>query len=361
VKSVLVTGGAGFIGSNFVRFLLGIDTHVQVINLDVLTYAGSLENLKELPDESRHTFIEGDICDHHLVLEIFREFTIDTIVHFAAETHVDRSIVAPSPFIHSNILGTFTLLEAARQSWMGKGNFSHEQIRFHHISTDEVYGALKLGDPAFNEADSYQPNSPYSASKASSDHLVRAYSHTYGLPITITNCSNNYGPFQFPEKLIPLVILNAIKGEPLPIYGDGSQIRDWLYVEDHCEAIWRVIRESQVGETYNIGGNNQTTNVDLVKEICRILDERLIDSPYIPHEDLITFVEDRPGHDYRYAMDTTKIKDEIGWQPKETLISGLQRTVDWYLVHTEWVQAIQKQRGYRSWLEENYAARGEVS
>jgi dTDP-glucose 4,6-dehydratase len=361
VKSVLVTGGAGFIGSNFVRYLLKVDTQIHVINFDALTYAGCLENLQDLPDESRHTFIEGDICDRDLVEVILREYIVDTIVHFAAETHVDRSIVSPSPFMHTNILGTFTLLEAARQYWLREEHIPIDRVRFHQISTDEVYGTLELDEPAFLESSPYQPNSPYAASKASSDHLVRAYGHTYDLPILITNCSNNYGPCQFPEKIIPLVILNATKGEPLPIYGDGGQIRDWLYVEDHCGAIWRVLNEGQVGETYNIGGNNQTTNLALVLELCGILDEKLSGSPCFPHENLITFVEDRPGHDYRYALDTTKIKADLGWQPKESLASGLRKTVDWYLSNEAWIQAIRSRSSYQSWIEENYAARGEVS
>jgi dTDP-glucose 4,6-dehydratase len=361
VKQVLVTGGAGFIGSNFVRFLLGQDPDVHVFNLDALTYSGSMENLKFLPDEVRHTFIKGDIRDRDLVDQLFREHVIDTVVHFAAETHVDRSIIAPTPFINTNIVGTFTLLEVARKFWLEEKNIPLEQVRFHHVSTDEVYGALERDEPAFVESSSYQPHSPYSASKASSDHLVRAYAHTYDLPVIITNCSNNYGPFQFPEKLIPLTILNASAGVTVPIYGDGSQVRDWLFVEDHCEAIWIVLRKGQLGETYNIGGNHQIANLDLVTIICRILDEALPDSPYLPHESLITFVEDRPGHDFRYAMDTNKIAGELGWQPRETMKSGLQKTVDWYLREKDWVRVIQSQPSYRAWLAENYATRSEVS
>jgi dTDP-glucose 4,6-dehydratase len=361
VKQVLVTGGAGFIGSNFVRFLLRRDPEIQVFNLDALTYAGSMENLRFLPDEERHTFIKGDITDRDLVDQLFREHAIDTVVHFAAETHVDRSIIAPTPFIETNIIGTFTLLEAARKFWVEGKNFPLDQVRFHHISTDEVYGALEPGEPAFVETSIYHPHSPYSASKASSDHLVRAYAHTYNLPITITNCSNNYGPFQFPEKLIPLTILSANAGKPVPIYGDGSQIRDWLFVEDHCEAIWIVLRKGQLGETYNIGGNHQIANLDLVTIICHVLDEALPDSPYLPHESLITCIEDRPGHDFRYAMDTNKIMGELGWKPKETLESGIRKTVDWYLSEKEWVRAIQVQPDYQAWLAENYSTRWEVS
>jgi len=361
VKHVLVTGGAGFIGSNFVRFLLGVDHEINVITLDALTYAGSLENLKSLNDEGRHRFIQGDIADRDLLEELFHAHAIDTVVHFAAETHVDRSIVAPTAFIHTNIVGTFSLLEMARQYWMEEGSFPLDQVRFHHISTDEVYGALEPDEAAFIETDCYQPHSPYSASKASSDHLVRAYAHTYGLPVTISNCSNNYGPFQFPEKLIPLTILKASAGEPVPIYGDGNQIRDWLYVQDHCEAIWTVLKQGRLGQTYNIGGNNQTTNLDLVKYICQVLDERLPDSPYYPHDQLIQFVEDRPGHDFRYAMDINKINSGMGWQPKETLWSGIRKTVNWYLYEKEWVQAIQNQPGYQAWLMQNYSNRWEVS
>ena len=310
MKNVLVTGGAGFIGANFVHYLLKIEPGVQIVNLDALTYAGSLENLKRLPDPSRHTFVEGDICDAELVNRLIREHAIDTIVHFAAESHVDRSILGPAPFIQTNVVGTFTLLEAAKQAW----GEERSGKRFHHVSTDEVFGTLSPEDPAFQEVTPYDPRSPYSASKASSDHLVRAYFHTYGLPVTITNCSNNYGPYQFPEKLIPLVILNALQNKPLPIYGDGKQIRDWLYVEDHCEAIYRVLLDGKPGETYNVGGGNQPYNIDLVNEICSILDE--LRPASVSYATLITHVTDRPGHDRRYAMDISKIKTELGWQPQ---------------------------------------------
>ena len=358
MRNVLVTGGAGFIGSNFVRYLLGVESGVHVINLDALTYAGSLENLKELPDPQRHTFIEGNICDRTLVDDLLRRYQIDTIVHFAAETHVDRSIFGPEAFVQTNILGTFTLLEAARQYWLEGKAFPREDVRFHHVSTDEVFGALAPGEPAWTESTPYEPHSPYSASKAGSDHLVRAYHHTYGLPVTITNCSNNYGPFQFPEKLIPLMILNALDGQPLPVYGDGGQIRDWLYVEDHCEAIWLVLRRGAPGETYNIGGGNQPTNLTVVKTLCKILDERLPESLHAPHEKLIQYVADRPGHDRRYEMDITKIRRELGWQPRQSLASGLLKTVEWYLIHPEWIDAIRKQGDFRGWLARNYTERG---
>jgi dTDP-glucose 4,6-dehydratase len=352
MRNVLVTGGAGFIGSNFVRYLLKSEPAVRVFNLDALTYAGSLENLKDLPDESRHFFVRGDICDEKLVTSLLRENQIDTIVHFAAESHVDRSILGPAPFVQTNVVGTFTLLEAARQAWGKDGG----EGRFHHASTDEVFGSLGQVDPAFSESTAYDPRSPYSASKAASDHLVRAYFHTYGLPVTITNCSNNYGPYQFPEKLIPLTILNALRGKPLPVYGDGQQIRDWLFVEDHCEAIHLVVRRGKLGETYNIGGGNQPHNIDVVRQICAILDELKPASG--PYADLIAYVRDRPGHDRRYAMDITKISAELGWNPKHDLESGLRATVQWYLAHMDWVEAISKQIDFGSWLEQNYARRG---
>jgi dTDP-glucose 4,6-dehydratase len=354
MNNILVTGGAGFIGSNFVRYLLQAESTVQIVTLDALTYAGSLENLKDLPDPERHTFIQGDICDRLLVEELLRQQEIDTIVHFAAESHVDRSILGPAPFVQTNIVGTFTLLETARQVWSEAGGFSGR--RFHHVSTDEVFGALAPSDPAFREDTPYSPHSPYSASKAGSDHLVRAYFHTYGLPVTLTNCSNNYGPYQFPEKLIPLMILNALRGKPLPVYGDGKQIRDWLYVEDHCEAIYRVAKEGRLGETYNVGGGNQPYNIDLVQEICAILDE--LHPASAPHNRLIAHVPDRPGHDRRYAMDITKIRAELGWAPHHDIESGLRETVKWYLDHPEWVKAILEQNDYQGWLDKNYTERG---
>jgi dTDP-glucose 4,6-dehydratase len=356
MQNVLVTGGAGFIGSNFVRYLQQVEPQAMVVNLDILSYAGSLENLNNLPDPNRHIFTRGDICDRPLVDSLLRQHQIDTIVHFAAETHVDRSIVYPEPFIRTNIHGTFTLLDAARTFWL-EGSGEAEKCRFHHISTDEVFGSLRPQDPAWTETTPYAPNSPYAASKAASDHLVRAYGHTYGLPVTITNCSNNYGPRQFPEKLIPLLIANALHGKPLPIYGDGGQIRDWLFVEDHCDAIWNVLRKGQPGETYNIGGGNQPPNLVVVRTLCEIMDECVPASPYVPHESLIRFVADRPGHDRRYAMDSAKIHRELGWQPRHTLAEGLMKTAEWYLENTEWIQNIQKHPDYQKWLAVNYGGR----
>lgn len=358
MQNVLVTGGAGFIGSNFVRYLLRVEPGIKLINLDALTYAGSLENLNDLPGEDRHTFIVGDITDRILVDDLLRQHEIDTIVHFAAETHVDRSILGPAQFIQTNVVGTFTLLDAARQFWLEEKGIREKETRFHHVSTDEVYGTLQPEDPAFSESTPYAPNSPYAASKASSDHLVRAYQHTYGLKTTITNCSNNYGPYQFPEKLIPLMIMNAIEGRPLPVYGDGKQIRDWLYVEDHCEAIWRVLRNGRMGEIYNIGGDNQPTNLEVVRSICEVMDQVLPGSPYSPHENLIQYVPDRPGHDRRYAMDITKIKRELGWKPDQSLVSGLSKTIEWYLDHRDWIENIQKKQDYQQWLDRNYIKRG---
>ncbi len=359
MKNVLVTGGAGFIGSNFVRYLLQAEPSIRVVNLDALTYAGSLENLKELSDPSRHTFIKGDIGDRPLVEELFRRYRIDTLVHFAAESHVDRSILGPEQFVQTNVMGTCSLLDVARQVWIDEKSIPLDEVRFHHVSTDEVFGSLAPNAPPFSETTPYAPNSPYAASKAASDHLVRAYGHTYDLPITITNCSNNYGPFQFPEKLIPLMILNGFSGRVLPVYGDGLQIRDWLYVEDHCEAIHTVLRKGRKGETYNIGGNTQPTNLVIVNTLCDILDACLPSSPHVPHKSLIRHVVDRPGHDRRYAMDIQKIQQELGWQPRQNLESGLQLTVEWYLAHPEWVEAIHKQQDYQKWLERNYQQRGE--
>jgi dTDP-glucose 4,6-dehydratase len=355
VKTILVTGGAGFIGANFVRYVLEHDPGVRVVNLDLLTYAGSLENLKDLPDPTRHSFVQGDICEQDLVTQVMWDYAVDTIVHFAAETHVDRSILGPAAFVRTNVVGTSNLLEAARKAWLDEKTQPDKYVRFHHISTDEVFGSLEPDTPPFNELTRYAPRSPYAASKAASDHLVRAYGYTYGLPATITNCSNNYGPYQFPEKLIPLVISNAINGQPLPIYGDGQQIRDWLHVEDHCEAIYAVLRKGEAGETYLIGGDNQTPNLSIVRTICEIIDELLPASA--PHAELIRFVEDRPGHDRRYAVNTDKIKDELGWQPRHTLQDGLLETVRWYLDHPEWVTAIRSQSGYQGWIDKNYAKR----
>jgi len=357
VKSMLITGGAGFIGSNFIHYVLGIDRGVRVVNLDALTYAACPENLGDLPDPGRHVFVHGDVCDQDLVLGLLLEYEIDTVVHFAAESHVDRSIHGPAPFVRTNILGTFSLLEAARTAWFEKGIGGGERTRFHHVSTDEVYGSLGPDDPAFVETTPYAPSSPYAASKASSDHLVRAYAHTYKLPAVITNCSNNYGPRQFPEKLIPLVILNAQEGRPLPVYGDGQQVRDWLYVEDHCEALWTVLDRGVPGETYNIGGGNQVANLTLIREICNLLDGVQPDGSGRPHSSLITFVADRPGHDRRYAMEINKIRSELGWKPRHTLADGLRKTVQWYLDHPGWVSAVRSRGDYKEWIAKNYASR----
>lgn len=359
MQNILVTGGAGFIGSNFVRYLLGADPQALIVNLDVLTYAGSLENLNDLPAPERHIFVQGDICDRDLVDRLLAQYQVDTIVHFAAETHVDRSILGPEQFIRTNVMGTFTLLEAARHAWLDEKTTSAAlgQVRFHHISTDEVFGTLEPDDPPFSETTPYAPRSPYAASKAASDHLVRAYGHTYGLPFTITNCSNNYGPYQFPEKLIPLMILNALQGRPLPVYGDGQQIRDWLFVEDHCEAILTVLLQGQAGESYNIGGGNQPANLTVIHEICDILDELKPNSPYTPHEQLIQNVKDRPGHDRRYAMDIDRVQRELGWRPRQSLTSGLVRTVQWYLENPGWIEAIHQQQDYQGWLSRNYGDR----
>jgi dTDP-glucose 4,6-dehydratase len=356
-QTILVTGGAGFIGSNFIRYALNQDPDLKIVNLDLLTYAGSLENLRGLPDPDRHLFVRGDICDANLVGRLLRAHQIDTIVNFAAESHVDRSISGPMPFVQTNIVGTTTLLDEARRYWLEEQRDSVENVRFHQISTDEVFGSLSLGEQAWTEETPYSPNSPYAASKAASDHLVRAYAHTYRLPVTITNCSNNYGPYQFPEKLIPLMIQNALQGKTLPVYGDGQQIRDWLYVTDHCQAIWLVLLNGKVGETYNIGGDNQPTNIDLVKHICEILDELVPDSPQIPHKQLITFVKDRPGHDLRYDMDFSKIKKELDWEPVMDLARGLRETVAWYLDSPDWMEAIQNRPDFQEWEELNYKNR----
>ena len=359
MQNVLVTGGAGFIGSNFIHHLLRVEPEVNIVNLDALTYAGSLENLRELPNPDQHIFIHGDIGDRPLVEELLQKHKIDTIVHFAAETHVDRSILGPAQFMETNVLGSFSLLEAARKYWLEDQAIPNQEVRFHHISTDEVFGSLEPEDPAFSEKTPYAPNSPYAASKAASDHLVRSYGHTYGLPFSITNCSNNFGPYQFPEKLIPLLITNCLKGLPLPIYGDGNQIRDWLYVEDHCEAIIEVIRSGRSGETYIVGGNNQPTNVVVVNTLCEIMDECVPNSAHKPHESLIQYVTDRPGHDRRYAMNITKISNELGWKPRRSLSEGLLKTVLWYLEHQDWVDAIQKRGDYQEWIDSNYEQRGE--
>ncbi len=350
MKNLLVTGGAGFIGSNFIRFMLETEPDIHIYNADLLTYAGRLENLEDLPDPARHTLLRGDIRDADFVNQIFAEHDIDTVVHFAAESHVDRSILGPAPFITTNILGTFNLLEAARAAWAGRTD-----VRFHHISTDEVFGALQPGDAPFNERTAYAPHSPYSASKASSDHLVRAYGTTYGLPVTVSNCSNNYGPYQFPEKLIPLMILNGITGKPLPVYGAGAQVRDWLHVKDHCAAIRLILKDGTPGETYCVGGDNQPSNLEIVKMICAVLDKRFPEAA--PHERLITFVKDRPGHDFRYDIDTAKIERELGWQPSYSLTDGLEETVDWYLSHGAWIDSVTGTDTFGAWMDRNYSNR----
>lgn len=358
MRNILVTGGAGFIGSNFIRYLLKNQPDIHIFNLDLLTYAGRLENLEDLPAPERHTFIFGDICDRALIDRIIHEQKISAIFHLAAQTHVDRSILDPGQFVQTNVVGTYTLLEAARQAWIVEKQFPLEQVHFHHVSTDEVFGTLKPYEPAWTESTPYSPNSPYSASKAASDHLVRAYFHTYGLPVTITNCTNNYGPYQFPEKLIPLMILNAVEGRPLPVYGDGLQIRDWLFVDDHCEALWLVATRGRVGETYVVGGNNQPANLEIIHNICSILDKKLPDSPNRPHSNLIKFVSDRPGHDRRYAMNIAKIQGELGWQPRQSLETGLELTVEWYLKNSKWVSTIRQKADYEEWMEKNYSRRG---
>lgn len=353
--TILVTGGAGFIGSNFVLGWVGtVDS--PVVNLDCLNYAGNPANLESLQADRRHLLIHGDICNAELVGALLGEHRPRAIVHFAAESHVDRSIVGPDAFIRTNIQGTFALLEEAKAYWSSLGETDRNRFRFLHVSTDEVYGTLGPGDPAFCETTPYAPNSPYAASKAASDHLVRAYHHTYGLPVVTTNCSNNYGPFQFPEKLIPLMILNALEGKPLPVYGDGGNVRDWLFVGDHCAAIRAVLERGRVGETYNIGGNSERKNLDVVTTICDLVDEMRPDGAMGSRRKLITFVKDRPGHDRRYAIDASKIAREIGWTPEEEFESGLRRTVRWYLDHPDWVENV-RTGAYLRWMEQNYRER----
>ena len=347
MKRLLVTGGAGFIGSNFVRYWLQQHPDDRVVNLDALTYAGNLENLTEIQDQPNYRFVHGDIGDRALVEQLFRDESIDTVVNFAAESHVDRSILGPDAFIKTNINGTFNLLEVARVVW-GQDLAAR---RFLHVSTDEVYGSLAPSDPPFTETHAYAPNSPYSASKAASDHLVRAYHHTYGLPVLTTNCSNNYGPYQFPEKLIPLVILNALEGKPLPIYGDGKNIRDWLYVEDHCSGIEAVLLRGRLGEVYNIGGNNEWTNIDIVNLICDRLDQ-LKPGPQ-PYRELISFVRDRPGHDRRYAIDSSKMQAELGWSPAHRFETGIEATLTWYLNNLIWCDRV-RSGAYREYLATQY-------
>ncbi|SDG60069.1 dTDP-glucose 4,6-dehydratase [Propionivibrio dicarboxylicus] len=354
---ILVTGGAGFIGANFIlEWLRNADE--PVLNLDKLTYAGNLETLASLEGDPRYAFVQGDICDKALIDRLLLKHRPRAIVHFAAESHVDRSIHGPGDFIQTNIIGTFSLLESVRAYFGMIHEDERSAFRFLHVSTDEVYGSLAKGDPAFSETNRVEPNSPYSASKAASDHLVRAYHHTYGLPVLTTNCSNNYGPFQFPEKLIPLMVVNALAGKSLPIYGDGQQIRDWLYVTDHCAAIRRVLEGGRLGETYNIGGWNEKPNIDIVHAICDLLDELRPRADGKSYREQITYVTDRPGHDRRYAIDATKIERELGWRPAETFETGIRKTVQWYLDHAQWVANVQS-GAYREWLERQYGARGE--
>ncbi len=355
--TILVTGGAGFIGSNFVLdWLAGPATRDEpVLNLDALTYAGNLHNLASLQGDARHTFVKGDIGDRPLLDALLAQHRPRAVVHFAAESHVDRSIHGPGAFMKTNVEGTFTLLEAVRGHWSAMDDAAKAAFRFHHVSTDEVYGSLAPDAPAFTETHTYQPNSPYSASKAASDHLVRAWHHTYGLPVVTTNCSNNYGPYHFPEKLIPLMIVNALDGKPLPIYGDGQQVRDWLYVSDHCSGIRAVLAGGRLGETYNIGGWNEKTNKEIVLTVCALLDE-LRPSAQGPYSRLITYVTDRPGHDRRYAIDARKIESELGWRPAETFDTGIRKTVQWYLSNADWVANVQS-GGYRDWLNTNYTQR----
>jgi len=352
MNTYLVTGGAGFIGSNFI-LLSRSQNRARIVNLDKLTYAGNPENLKSLENDPDYIFVHGDIADKELVHSLLREHDACAVINFAAESHVDRSILGPETFIETNVVGSFRLLEAARAFFREN---PESDFRFLHVSTDEVYGSLGPDDPAFSETTPYHPNSPYSASKAASDHLVRSYFHTYGFPGIITNCSNNYGPRQFPEKLIPLMILNAREGKPLPVYGDGMNVRDWLYVDDHCKALLTVLEKGRPGETYNIGGKCERPNIHIVNEICRNMDELYPDSPHAPHDSLITYVKDRPGHDRRYAIDSSKIERELEWTPSVNFEQGLRATIEWYLENTEWVESV-RSGDYQKWIEENYGKR----
>jgi dTDP-glucose 4,6-dehydratase len=352
---ILVTGGAGFIGSNFVLEWLAAGRG-PLVNMDKLTYAGNPENLAGVEHSPDYIFVHGDICDRALVARLMEEHRPRAVVHFAAESHVDRSILGPEAFLRTNIDGTFTLLQAARSYYGSLEGEERERFRFLHVSTDEVYGTLAPEDPAFHEETPYAPNSPYAASKAASDHLVRAWVHTYGLPAIITNCSNNYGPYQFPEKLIPLMIANALKGKPLPVYGDGQQIRDWLYVVDHCRALMTVLERGRVGETYNVGGGNQRSNLEVVTTLCALLDEMVPQSRFKPHSQLITYVADRPGHDRRYAIDARKLEAELGWHAHESFETGLRKTVEWYLGNAAWVEHVTS-GSYQNWVRQNYADR----
>ena len=353
MQPILVSGGAGFIGSNFVLRWLA-EEGTRVVNLDKLTYAGNLGNLQSVSADSRHDFVRGDICDRKMIGELLESRRPRAIVHFAAESHVDRSIHGPDDFVQTNVNGTFSLLEETRAYWTRLSNAEKSAFRFLHVSTDEVYGSLQPNDPQFSETTAYAPNSPYAASKAASDHLVRAYHHTYGFPTLTTNCSNNYGPYQFPEKLIPLVILRAIQGKPIPVYGDGQNVRDWLYVEDHCDAIRAVLARGRIGETYNIGGWNEKPNLEIVHAICSTLDELRPSDPSVPHKQLITFVQDRPGHDRRYAIDARKIERELHWKPRETFESGIRKTIEWYLANQPWLEEVTSGR-YRQWIAKQYS------
>ena len=352
---ILVTGGAGFIGANFVLEWVAQQGE-PVVNLDKLTYAGNIENLASVQADSRHIFVQGDIGDNALVTRLLAEHQPRAVINFAAESHVDRSIHSPEAFIQTNVVGTFQLLEAVRAYWGSLTGDAKAGFRFLHVSTDEVYGSLAASDPAFTESHPYEPNSPYSASKAASDHLVRAYHHTYGLPVLTTNCSNNYGPYHFPEKLIPLMVVNALAGKPLPIYGDGQQVRDWLYVKDHCSAIRRVLEAGRLGETYNVGGWNEMPNLDIVHTVCGLLDSLRPRADGQSYTSQITYVTDRPGHDRRYAIDAGKIERELGWKPAETFATGIRKTIEWYLANPEWVARVQS-GAYRDWVQTNYAAR----
>ncbi len=351
-RRILITGGAGFIGSNFVHHWCNSYQGDRIVVLDALTYAGNKANLASLENNSDLRFVKGDICDRLLVDHLLESEDIDTVAHLAAESHVDRSIIGPEAFVQTNVVGTFTLLEAFRQRWNKREQPQND--RFLHVSTDEVYGSLEANDPAFTETTPYTPNSPYSASKAGSDHLARAYFHTYGMPTMITNCSNNYGFYHFPEKLIPLMCINILLGKPLPVYGDGQNIRDWLYVEDHCRALDVVIHKGQPGETYNVGGNNEVKNIDLVEQLCTLMDELALDLPVTPAKNLITFVKDRAGHDRRYAIDASKIKRELGWTPQETVAAGLRHTVKWYLANRDWWQPLLSEE-YKNYYDQVYA------
>jgi dTDP-glucose 4,6-dehydratase len=354
---ILITGGAGFIGSNFLLDWLALCDE-SVVNLDLLTYAGNLDNLSSLENDPRHIFVRGDIGDIKLVSELLNKYKPRAVVNFAAESHVDRSIHGPEDFVQTNVVGTFHLLESVRTYWGALGEDAKSGFRFLHVSTDEVYGSLGQDGPAFTEENRYEPNSPYSASKAASDHLVRAYHHTYGLPVLTTNCSNNYGPYHFPEKLIPLMIVNAQAGKPLPVYGDGQQIRDWLYVKDHCSAIRRVLEAGKLGEVYNVGGWNEKPNIEIVQRVCALLDEMNPRADGKSYLEQVTYVTDRPGHDRRYAIDAIKIERELGWKPAETFETGIRKTVAWYLEHQDWVNNVLS-GSYRDWLEKNYAERVE--